>query len=156
MGKPDFREGQAEKYGQNWKTVIFPGESGEIVLMLPWKDRNPLLHVLDPNFPSFYVKCPRKCQKTYNFDIFPTLSQIDTSPPPRFWGKSQIWSYAPTCILLNLDYAKFGVSNVFFSKVIEEKPLEVCSTPLVLKEGLMSIMKLLLHSYGWLWITPPF
>ena len=27
------------------------------------------------------------------------------------------------CILLKLDYAKFGVSNVFFSKVIEEKLL---------------------------------
>ena len=28
------------------------------------------------------------------------------------------------CILLKFDYAKFGVSNLFFSKVIEEKPLE--------------------------------
>ena len=27
------------------------------------------------------------------------------------------------CILLKLDYAKFGVSNLFFSKVIEEKSL---------------------------------
>ena len=26
-------------------------------------------------------------------------------------------------ILLKLHYAKFGVSNLFFSKVIEEKPL---------------------------------
>ena len=26
-------------------------------------------------------------------------------------------------ILLKLDYAKFGVSNLFFSKVFEEKPL---------------------------------
>ena len=29
-----------------------------------------LLHVLDPNSPSIYVKCPKKCPKTYNFDIF--------------------------------------------------------------------------------------
>ena len=27
------------------------------------------------------------------------------------------------CILSKLHYAKFGVSNSFFSKVIEEKPL---------------------------------
>ena len=27
------------------------------------------------------------------------------------------------CILLKLEYAKFDVSNFFFSKVIEEKPL---------------------------------
>ena len=40
-------------------------------------------------------------------------------------------------ILLKFDYAKFGVSNLFFSQVIEEKPLGggVGSTPLV-KEGL--------------------
>ena len=28
------------------------------------------------------------------------------------------------CILLKLDYAKFGLLTCFFSKVIEEKPLE--------------------------------
>ena len=40
------------------------------------------------------------------------------------------------CMLLKLDYAKFGVSNLFFSKVIKEKPLGG-STPLTLvKEGL--------------------
>ena len=44
------------------------------------------------------------------------------------------------CILLKLDYAKFGASNLFFSKVIEEKPLgggglARPSSPLV-KEGL--------------------
>ena len=27
------------------------------------------------------------------------------------------------CILLKFDYAKFGVSNLCFSKVIKEKPL---------------------------------
>ena len=27
------------------------------------------------------------------------------------------------CILLKFDYAKFGASHLFFSKVIEEKPM---------------------------------
>ena len=42
------------------------------------------------------------------------------------------------CMLLKLNYAKFGVSNLFLSKGIEEKPLGVGSarTPLV-QEGLM-------------------
>ena len=43
-------------------------------------------------------------------------------------------------ILLKFDYAKFDVSNLFFSEVIEEKPLGVGSTPLppppLVKEGL--------------------
>ena len=33
------------------------------------------------------------------------------------------------CILLQLNYAKFGVSNLFFSKVMEEKSFGVGSTP---------------------------
>ena len=39
------------------------------------------------------------------------------------------------CILLKLDYAKFGVSNLFFSKVIEEKHLGGWLDPLE-QEGL--------------------
>ena len=42
------------------------------------------------------------------------------------------------CILLKLNYAKFGVSNLFFSKDIEEKPLG--GVPLV-KEGLNIFLK---------------
>ena len=33
------------------------------------------------------------------------------------------------CMLLKLDYAKFGVSYLLFSKVIEEKPLGAARTP---------------------------
>ena len=41
------------------------------------------------------------------------------------------------CILLKLDYAKFGVSNLFFSKVIEEKPLGGSARPpSLVKEGI--------------------
>ena len=61
------------------KTVIFLWKAGSVVPILPGRKESPFLHVLDPNSPSFYVKCPRKFQKTYNFDIFPTLLQIYTS-----------------------------------------------------------------------------
>ena len=50
------------------------------------------------------------------------------------------------CILLNLDYAKFGVSNLLFSKVIEEKPSGGWAQrplPLV-KEGHVNLSQ-------WLW-----
>ena len=40
------------------------------------------------------------------------------------------------CILLKLDYTKFGVSNLFSSKVIKEKPL---GGWLLVKEGLTII-----------------
>ena len=71
------------------------------------------LHVLDQNSLSIYVKCPRKCQKPIILTFF-TLPQIYTSPPPKFWDES----YPPMCILLKLHSAKFYVSRLFCSKVI--------------------------------------
>ena len=88
MGKSDFRDGQVESRVKLERNCHFSRKIGEIVPILSWKDRSPLLHILGRNYPSFYLKCPRKCQKTYNFDIFPTLFQICTSPPPKFWGRS--------------------------------------------------------------------
>ena len=41
------------------------------------------------------------------------------------------------CILLKLDYATFGVSDLFFSNVIEEKPLGGSARPPLVKEGLI-------------------
>ena len=44
VGKPDFREGKAEKKGQNWKKL-----SSKTAIFL-WKNRN----------PSFTQECHRK------------------------------------------------------------------------------------------------
>ena len=52
-----------------------------------------------------------------------TQGQICT--PPNF-GENPKFDYSPPppmCILLKFESAKFGVFDVFFSKVIEEKPL---------------------------------
>ena len=70
------------------KTVIFLGIPGKIVPFFLGRIGARFLHVLDPNSSSFYVKCPRKCQKIYNFHIFLTLPQIYTSPPLKFWDES--------------------------------------------------------------------
>ena len=43
-----------------------------------------LLHILDTNYPSFCLKCPRKCQKTYNFDIFQHLPKFAPLPLLNF------------------------------------------------------------------------
>ena len=48
------------------------------------------------------------------------------------------------CILLKLDYAKFGVSNLLFGKVIEEKPSEVGSTPPPLRKGRVDLHNIVL------------
>ena len=47
------------------------------------------------------------------------------------------FDHIPLCVLLKLKYAKFGVSNLFFPNVIEEKPLGGRLDPLSLgQEGL--------------------
>ena len=74
MGKPDFSEGQAESRG------MFQGNQGQFFQFLPWKDRSPIFTRLDPNSPSFYVKCPRICQKTYNLDIFQHFPKFTPLP----------------------------------------------------------------------------
>ena len=89
MKKPDFKGGTGGKIGSKLeKLSFFQGNQGQLFQFCPGRIEAPLLHILDPNYPSFYSKCPRKYQKTYNFDIFPTLSQICTSPPPKFWDGS--------------------------------------------------------------------
>ena len=54
------------------------------------------------------------------FEHFPKFAPL----PLQNFGMNLKFDHTPMCILLKLDYAKFSVSNLFFSKVIEEKPLE--------------------------------
>ena len=76
VGKPDFREEQAEKWGENWKKIIFQG--GRI-------EAPPPLYTFLTQIILYFIKnVPAECQKTYNFDIFPTPSQICTSPLLHF------------------------------------------------------------------------
>ena len=49
------------------KLSFFQGNQEQFFQFCPGRIEAPFLNVLDPNSP---VKCPRKCQKTYNFDIF--------------------------------------------------------------------------------------
>ena len=67
MGKPDFREGHVESRDKTKKTVIFPEIARKLFQFFPGKIEAQFLHLLDPNSPNIYLKCPRKCPKTYNF-----------------------------------------------------------------------------------------
>ena len=44
------------------------------------------------------------------------------------------------CILLKFDSTKFGVSDLCFSKVIEEKPLGGSDRPPLVQEGLITTL----------------
>ena len=78
--KPDFR-GTGGKVGSKLKKNchFFQGNQEQLFHFSYERIEEPLSHILDPNYRTFYLKCPRKCQKNYNFDMFPTLSQICTS-----------------------------------------------------------------------------
>ena len=79
-----------------------------------------LLNVLDPNSPSLYVKCPRKCQKPIILTFFLHFPKFTPLPLPNF-GINPKFDRIPLYILLKLHYAKFDVSRLFCSKVIEKK-----------------------------------
>ena len=77
------------------ESVIFPLKSGVFVPILLWKDRILFLHIFDPNYP-FLSKMSTNYQKSYNFDIFPTLPQICTSLLPNFAENLKFY-YTPLC-----------------------------------------------------------
>ena len=88
-GNPDFWEGEMESRAETEKKLsFFQGSQWQLFIFCIGRIEALFLHIVDPNNPSFYLKCPKKYQNTYNFDIFPTLPQICTSPPPKFCGKS--------------------------------------------------------------------
>ena len=62
------------------KTATFPGKSGTIIPICPVRIETPFLHILDPNYPSFCLKCPRKYKKSYNFDIFQQFTSSHLFP----------------------------------------------------------------------------
>ena len=138
MGKPDFRKGQVGKYGQNWKNChFFQGNQGQWFQFCPRRIEASLLHIPDPNYPSFYLKCPRQCQKTYNLDIFKHFSKFAPLPLLNFGVDLKFDHIPPICILLKLDYANFGVSNLFYAKVIEKPLGRLAQSPShLVKEGL--------------------
>ena len=63
----------------------------------------------------------------YNFHIFPTLPQIFHLSPPKFWENPK-FNHTSLCILLKLDCAKFGVSNLCFQKLLKKNLCGVGST----------------------------
>ena len=100
---------------------FFQGKQGQLFQFFPGRIEAHFLHIINPNYSSFNLKCPRKYKKPHNFDIFPTLPQICTSPLPNLLG-NPIFNYTPYVYIIDVGlYAKFGGSNVYHSKVIEEK-----------------------------------
>ena len=64
----------------------------------------------------------KKMSKTYNFDIF--LHFLKFTPLPLLnFGMNPKFDHILLYILLRLHYAKFDVSRLLCSKIIEENPL---------------------------------
>ena len=81
VGMPDFREGR--KVGSKLEKLSFFQENQEqLFQFFTGRIEALLLHILDLDYPSFYLKCPSKHKKTYNFDNFDT-SQICISSPRK-------------------------------------------------------------------------
>ena len=85
MGGNATEEPKLERKAKTGKTVIFQEKLGQLFQFCPGSIETLFLHVLDLNYPSIYLKCPRKYQKTSNFDIFLHFSKF--APPLPNLGK---------------------------------------------------------------------
>ena len=116
---------------KNAKKLSFSREIRAAVPILPCNDRSPLLHIFDPNYLSFHLKCPRKCQKSVILKFFQHFPKFVALPISNF-GMNHKFHHSARCILSKLDYAKFNVSNRCSFKRYRRKTLTgggVCSTP---------------------------
>ena len=52
--------GTGEKVRPKLETLIFQGNQGQLVQFCPGRLEAFILHILDPNYSSFYLKCLRK------------------------------------------------------------------------------------------------
>ena len=98
MGMPDFKKGQAEKYGQNWKKLsFFQGNQGQLFQFCPGGTEIPLLHILDLNYLSFYLKCPRKYQNPKILIFFQHFPKFAPFALPNF-GEKLNFNHTSLCV----------------------------------------------------------
>ena len=125
-GKAKFQGGTCRKVGSKLekKLWFFQGNQGQSFQFGSGRIEAPLLHILDPNYLSFYLKCPRKYQRTYNFDILPTLSRIGTSPPPKFSGGWILNLITSPCVhIIKVWLCKVFVFRTYFVQKLLKKNL---------------------------------
>ena len=79
--------GTGGEIGPKLETPFFPEISGKIVPILT----KPSWHILDPNYSSFYLKCPRKYKKNpmiwtffWHFDKFAPFPLPNFEENPKF------------------------------------------------------------------------
>ena len=66
------------------------GDQEQLFQFCPGRIEAPLLHILDPNYLSFYLKCPRKCKKKPVMLTFFKQFLKFAPPPPNFWAAFKI------------------------------------------------------------------
>ena len=127
--------GTGGKVESKLENCHFPEESGAIVPVLPWKDRSPLLHILHPNYPSFYLKCPRKCQKPITltffqqFPKFACLALVNFGVDLKFIISSYVY-------IINVRLCKVWFF-CFLQNLSKKDFWGVSSTPHLVQEGLI-------------------
>ena len=95
LGKPNFREGQAEK-SKLEKLSFFQGNRGNCFnfALEGWK---PPFYTFLTQIIIHFLYVSEHVKKTYTFDIFETLSQICTSLLPNF-GVDPKFDHIPLCV----------------------------------------------------------
>ena len=117
------------------KTVVFQGNQGQLFHFFPGRIEAPLLHILDPNYSSFYLKCLRKRQKSIILTFFKQFPKFAPLPLLNF-AVGLKFDHIPLCVY----YQSYIMQSLvflthFFQKLSKKNLWGVGSTPLV-QEGL--------------------
>ena len=118
VGLPDFRERQAEKWGQNWENVQFPRNLKMNFYCLSLNGKNtPHFTILTP-IPSLTLELSQKTPKNYVFkQIFNHSLNFEPSPP-LISGLNSKFDYATSCVLNgSLASQNFVLKSFLYQKV---------------------------------------
>ena len=105
------------------KIVIFPGKSGQLFQFCPGR----IEALFYTFFTQIILKCPRKYQKTHNFEIFLHFPKFAPLLLSNF-EENPKFDHIPMYVLLKFHYAKFGVSN-FYQRLSKKNLWGFCSIP---------------------------
>ena len=121
VGLPDFREGQVEKWRQNWKNAQFPSALKGNFYHLSWLERTPIILPFGPQILSMTLKLSQKTPKNYAFEQILKHFLSFEPLPPLISGLNPKFAYATLCVLNRSLVSQIFVLRSYFYQKLSRK-----------------------------------
>ena len=119
------------------KLSFFQGSHWQLFIFCIGRIEAIFLHIVHPNNPSFYLKCPENIKIPIILTFFQRFRKFAPFSLPSFVENPK-FNHTPMCVWLKLGYGKVSVSNIFFQKLAKKNHWGGGETarPSLVKEGL--------------------